>query len=109
MKAYYGDYAKTHPSFVRPAWGFTFEAGTQAMRLVLSGLFDTHPGVKLILGHLGETIPYVLPRIDEVTVTRHSDEEFSRSFYVTFLRDHERLLLRSGACDAALRRWVSIA
>ncbi len=62
IKAYYGDYAKTHPMFIRAAWGFTFEAGTQAMRLVLSGLFDAHPGVKIILGHLGETIPYTLAR-----------------------------------------------
>ena len=65
MKAYYGDYAKSHPMFIRAAWGFTFEAGTQAMRLVLSGLFDAHPGVKIILGHLGETLPFLVWRIDQ--------------------------------------------
>jgi predicted TIM-barrel fold metal-dependent hydrolase len=87
IKAYYGDYATTHPSFVRPAWGFTFEAGTQAMRLVLSGLFDAHPGVKLILGHLGETIPYTLARIDESlsrdTPMKNFREVFTSHFYVT--------------------------
>jgi hypothetical protein len=35
------------------------------MRLVLSGLFEDHLGEKIILGHLGETIPYTLARIDE--------------------------------------------
>jgi predicted TIM-barrel fold metal-dependent hydrolase len=87
IKAYYGDYANTHPMFIRAAWGFTFEAGTQAMRLVLSGLFDAHPGVKLILGHLGETIPYTLARIDEAlsrdTPMKNFRELFSSHFYVT--------------------------
>jgi 2,3-dihydroxybenzoate decarboxylase len=87
IKAYYGDYAKTHPTFIRAAWGFTFEAGTQAMRLVLSGLFDAYPGVKIILGHLGETIPYTLARIDEAlsrdTPMKNFREVFSTHFYVT--------------------------
>jgi 2,3-dihydroxybenzoate decarboxylase len=87
IKAYYGDYAKTHPMFIRAAWGFTFEAGTQAMRLVLSGLFEAHPGVKIILGHLGETIPYTLARIDEAlsrdTPMKNFREVFSSHFYVT--------------------------
>jgi predicted TIM-barrel fold metal-dependent hydrolase len=87
IKAYYGDYAKTHPSFIRPAWGFTFEAGTQAMRLVLSGVFDAHPNLKLILGHLGESIPYTLARIDEAlsrdTPMKNFREVFTSHFYVT--------------------------
>ena len=87
IKAYYGEYAKTHPMFIRAAWGFTFEAGTQAMRLVLSGLFEAHPGVKIILGHLGETIPYTLARIDEAlsrdTPMKNFREIFSSHFYVT--------------------------
>jgi 2,3-dihydroxybenzoate decarboxylase len=80
IKAYYGDYAKTHPMFIRAAW-------TQAMRLVLSGLFDEHPAVKIILGHLGETIPYTLARIDEAlsrdTPMKNFREVFSTHFYVT--------------------------
>ena len=59
----------------------------QAMRLVLSGLFDAHPGVKIILGHLGETIPYTLARIDEAlsrdTPMKNFREVFNSHFYVT--------------------------
>jgi predicted TIM-barrel fold metal-dependent hydrolase len=87
IKAYYGEYAETHPMFIRAAWGFTFEAGTQAMRLVLSGLFDACPGLQLILGHLGETIPYTLARIDEAlsrdTPMKNFREVFSSHFHVT--------------------------
>jgi predicted TIM-barrel fold metal-dependent hydrolase len=63
-KIYYQDYAKDFPLVVRPAWGFTVETATQAIRLVLSGLFEAHPNLKIILGHFGETLPFLLWRID---------------------------------------------
>lgn len=61
---YYQEYAKDFPLVVRPAWGYTVETATQAIRLVLSGVFEKHPKLKIILGHFGETIPFLLWRID---------------------------------------------
>jgi predicted TIM-barrel fold metal-dependent hydrolase len=61
---YYKDYAKDFPLVVRPAWGYTVETATQAIRLVLSGVFDKYPKLKVILGHFGETIPFLLWRIN---------------------------------------------
>ena len=61
---YYQDYAKDFPLVVRPAWGFTVETATLAIRLVLSGVFDKHPKLKIILGHFGETLPFLVWRID---------------------------------------------
>ncbi len=65
MEAYYKDYAKDFPMVIRAAWGFTVETATVALRLVLSGLFDAHPKLKIILGHLGETLPFLVWRIDQ--------------------------------------------
>ena len=45
-------------------WGFAIETSTHAIRLILSGLFDDFPKLKFILGHMGEGIPFWLPRID---------------------------------------------
>lgn len=45
-------------------WGYQAEAGLHAMRLILSGTLDRHPDLTLVLGHLGEGIPYWLRRID---------------------------------------------
>ena len=45
-------------------WGFSAETGLHAMRLILSGLFDEFPGLRIILGHMGEGIPFMLDRID---------------------------------------------
>jgi 2,3-dihydroxybenzoate decarboxylase len=85
---YYQDYAKDFPLVVRPAWGFTVETATQAIRLVLSGVFEKHPRLKVILGHLGETLPFLLWRID-AALKRPGQKPmsfrdvFSKNFYVT--------------------------
>src|SRR4029077_19820418 len=64
MDAYYKDYVKDFPLVIRAAWGFTVETATQAIRMVLSGIFDTYPGLKIIIGHLGEMLPFQVWRID---------------------------------------------
>jgi len=45
-------------------WGFQMETGVHAMRLIVSGVFDQFPNLKIILGHMGEGLPYWLYRID---------------------------------------------
>jgi len=60
IEAYYKDF----PSMVRVGHGFTSEASAIAMRLILSEVFDAFPRLQIILGHLGEAIPFLLPRID---------------------------------------------
>lgn len=88
FQAYYADYADKHPAFPRPAWGFGVETGTQAIRLLLSGVFEKHPGLKVILGHLGEALPFQMWRIDS-TLSRPGGtplplrEIFNRNFWVT--------------------------
>lgn len=53
-----------YASLVGSAWGFGHETATHAVRLMLSGLFDEHPGIQIILGHLGEGLPYTVPRLE---------------------------------------------
>ncbi|RXZ38526.1 amidohydrolase [Oxalobacteraceae bacterium CAVE-383] len=65
LDAYYKDYMKDYPMLARPAWGYTVECGTQALRMVLSGVFQKHPKLKIVLGHLGESLPFQLWRIDQ--------------------------------------------
>jgi predicted TIM-barrel fold metal-dependent hydrolase len=62
---YYKDYIKDFPLVIRAAWGFTVETATLAIRLVLSGVFDAYPNLKIIIGHLGETLPFLMWRIDQ--------------------------------------------
>lgn len=60
LKAY-GPYTE----MMGPTWNWAAEGTTHALRMVFGGVFERHPKAKLILGHLGETIPYLLRRIDE--------------------------------------------
>jgi 2,3-dihydroxybenzoate decarboxylase len=64
------DPVSTYPAIVgcdsirRAMWEWGVETGTHALRLVFNGLFDRFPNIKLVLGHLGETLPFLLWRFD---------------------------------------------
>jgi len=79
VDAYYRDYLKEYPALLTAAWGFTVETATQGIRLVLSGVFEKHPGVKIILGHLGESLPFSLWRID-MALSRDRKSSFRDTF-----------------------------
>ena len=53
-----------HPWLQHSPWGFALETAMHALRLMASGLFDDHPGLQLVIGHLGERIPFDLWRVD---------------------------------------------
>jgi uncharacterized protein len=52
------------------AWGWHADTAIHTLRLVLSGALDRHPGLKIIIGHMGEALPFMLDRIDETTSTQ---------------------------------------
>lgn len=64
------------------AWGWHQETAVHFMHLVLSGVFDRHPDLKLILGHWGEMIPFFLERLDEMLPTRITGVERSFAEYM---------------------------
>jgi hypothetical protein len=49
------------------AWGWHADTAIHTLRLALSGALDRHPGLKLVIGHMGEALPFMLDRIDETT------------------------------------------
>ncbi len=97
-----------HPELWGPVWSWTVETATHALRLVLSGVFDRHPGARLVLGHLGETLPFLMWRLDsrwdisnrgEMHLDLPPSEYFRRNVWVT----------TSGMCaDAPLRCAVDM-
>jgi gamma-resorcylate decarboxylase len=83
-----------YESLTGSAWGFAHETATHAVRLMLSGLFDRHPGVQVIIGHLAEGLPFLLPRLEHRldkqkdgvglgSARRKVSEYFSDNFYAT--------------------------
>lgn len=71
------------------AWGWHVETGLQALRLIVSGLFDRFPTLQIILGHMGEFVPFGLARADNVLrdavpgLRRGVAEYFQENFHVT--------------------------
>jgi uncharacterized protein len=78
-----------------PAWGWHIETGLHALRLILAGVFDRFPALQMIIGHMGEAIPFMLARVDDVLggrtsldpATRRTElsikEYFDRNFHIT--------------------------
>ena len=91
IDAYYKDYREDFPTIVAAGWGFTVETATAGLRLVLSGVFDKYPKLKIIMGHLGEGLPFSMWRINHAMskemLSNKNDarfrELFTEHFYVT--------------------------
>lgn len=75
-------------------WGYAVETGLHAVRLIMSGVFDRYPKLKIVLGHMGENIPYALYRMDwmhsraPVAMDRpklklRPSEYFRQNFFIT--------------------------
>jgi predicted TIM-barrel fold metal-dependent hydrolase len=54
-------------SLALPTWGWHYDTAIHVLRLALSGTLDRHPKLKIIVGHMGEALPFMLDRIDETT------------------------------------------
>jgi predicted TIM-barrel fold metal-dependent hydrolase len=51
------------------AWGWHVDTAIHVLRLALSGALDRHPRLKIVVGHMGEALPFMLDRIDETTAS----------------------------------------
>lgn len=54
-----------YPVLAGAVWGWAVETGSHALRLVAGGVFDRHPGATVVLGHMGEGLPFALERMDD--------------------------------------------
>ena len=54
-------------SMALSTWGWHYDTAIHTLRLVLSGALDRHPGLKIVIGHMGEALPFMLDRIDATT------------------------------------------
>jgi 2,3-dihydroxybenzoate decarboxylase len=53
-----------YPELQGPAWAGGFEVASHVLRLIFGGVFDRHPKARLILGRLGDALPYMLAALD---------------------------------------------
>jgi len=80
-----------HKGLRRATWEWTFETGSHALRLIFAGVFDRFPRARLALGHLGETLPFLLWRFDSragpdfyaIKLAKRPSQYFKDNFVVT--------------------------
>ncbi|MBN9427428.1 MAG: amidohydrolase [Burkholderiales bacterium] len=88
-----------HPEIVGACWGWGVETASHALRLLFGGVFDRFPRVKVILGHMGEGLPFQRWRFDSrfavyphgVTLQRKPSEYIGSNIVIT----------TSGVCSGA--------
>lgn len=71
-------------------WGWHIDTATHVLRIILGGVFDRHPGLQMIIGHMGEATSFMLPRFDatltpELTgLARPVSSYLRQNFHYTF-------------------------
>jgi len=90
-----------HPELIGPMWSWGTDTATHALRLIFGGVFDEFPRAKLLLGHMGEGLPYALWRLDSRWgFHNHHGIELARERPSEYLREN-LYITTSGVCSAA--------
>lgn len=104
----HADVLNGHPELLGPMWSWGIDTSTHALRLIFGGVFDDFPKAKLMLGHMGESLPYVLWRLDSRWDfhNRHG-VELARGYPSAYLKEN-LFVTTSGVCsEAPLRCAIS--
>jgi predicted TIM-barrel fold metal-dependent hydrolase len=65
IDAWYGGLAPMVGEMMAGAgWGWHIETALHVLRMILGGVFDAHPELQIVTGHMGETLPFMLQRVD---------------------------------------------
>jgi predicted TIM-barrel fold metal-dependent hydrolase len=65
IAASYGGFAPTVSEMLAgPGWGWHIETAVHVLRIILGGAFDKYPGLQIVIGHMGEALPFMLSRLD---------------------------------------------
>jgi hypothetical protein len=90
MDAYYSGLPGSLGFFLSTAgWGWHVETGMHCLRLIVTGVFDRFPRLKMIIGHMGENLPFSIARAEMVfgrtgaNLKRSLGEYFCEHFYLT--------------------------
>ena len=66
LEAYFSGFPAMGLSLTPTIWGWHSEVAIHVLRMILGGVFDRLPGLQIIIGHMGEGLPFMLDRIDDV-------------------------------------------
>jgi predicted TIM-barrel fold metal-dependent hydrolase len=80
-------YFKGYEELARAGWGFAIDTSCHFLRIVFAGVFDAYPKLKIILGHLGEGLPFAMHRLNDHTHRAAARRGLKRQ-PIEYLRDN---------------------
>jgi predicted TIM-barrel fold metal-dependent hydrolase len=83
MKSYFDGYEE----LARAGWGFAIDTSCHFLRIVFAGVFDAYPKLKIILGHLGEGLPFAMHRLNDHTY-RAAERRGLKKTPLQYLKDN---------------------
>ena len=94
---------RDYPVVQGALWGWSTDNSSHFLRLLFSGLFDRFPELTIILGHMGETLPYFLWRIDSRYATTNNECGLKKKNPSDYFRSN-LIITTTGVCqDSALQ------
>jgi uncharacterized protein len=70
IEASYGGFSPIMTELIAgPGWGWHIETAVHVLRLVLGGVFDQYANLQIVIGHMGEALPFMLQRLDVIPMT----------------------------------------
>ena len=95
-----------HPWLMGPGWAFGQETAVHALRLMGSGLFDAHPGLQIIVGHMGEGLPFNIWRVDNKNAWTkkegNSGPQPAQKSFTEYFRENFHITVSGNYCTEAL-------
>src|SRR5262249_43366390 len=67
IEAFYGGFSPEVTYLLSgPGWGWHIDTALHVIRMILGGAFDRYPKLQIVVGHLGEALPFMLPRLERM-------------------------------------------
>ena len=83
-------YYEGREALLGPTWAFTVETASHCLRMMVSGLFDRFPELTVVIGHMGELLPFAVARTEQrlshipsVSLQRGPQEILRENFFIT--------------------------
>ena len=83
-------YYQGREALLGPTWAFTVETASHCLRMMVSGLFDRFPELTIVIGHMGELLPFAVARTEQrlshiptVSLQRGPQEVLRENFFIT--------------------------
>jgi len=80
-------YFKGYEELARAGWGFAVDTSCHFLRIVFAGVFDAYPKLQIVLGHLGEGLPFAMHRLNDHTARAAVRRGLKRQ-PIEYLRDN---------------------